>query len=51
MSKLTKQEILDMVEEMIKNVDNLPRYAMSAPITHIDYHSLLLLLSAILRLD
>jgi hypothetical protein len=47
--KPTKKELLDMLDEMIKNVEKLPVSAMMVPITHYDYCSLMILLSAILR--
>ncbi len=45
----TKKELLDMLSEMIKNIENLPQNAMSTPISHYDLLSALLLVSAILR--
>ncbi|HUX79861.1 MAG TPA: hypothetical protein VMW10_08990 [Alphaproteobacteria bacterium] len=48
-SKPTKKELLNMLDEMIKNIENLPQDAMLAPINHYDYCSSLLLLSSILR--
>lgn len=47
--KPTKQELLEMLDEMIKNIERLPSYAMLTPITHYDHCSLLILLSSILR--
>ncbi len=47
----TKKELLDMLNEMIKNIENLPTNAMSTPITHYDLLSALLLVSAILRTE
>src|SRR5260221_11915794 len=49
--KPTKKEMLDMLDEMIKNIENLPQHAMLLPITHADHCSLLILLSAILRAE
>lgn len=48
-SKPTKQEMLDMLDEMIKRIEDLPQQALYTPITHADFCSLLLLLSGILR--
>lgn len=45
----TKEELLDMLSEMIKNYENLPPGALLTPITHYDHQSLLLLLSALFR--
>ncbi len=47
-SKPTKQELVRMLEEMIKNIEALPQIAMTAPITHYDFASALILLSSIL---
>lgn len=49
--KPTKKELLDMLDEMIKTYENLPPQAMSLPISHYDYCSVLMLLSSILRAD
>lgn len=49
--KPTKQDLLDMLDEMIKNIERLPRYALDSPINHSDFASLLILLSSILRSD
>lgn len=48
-SKPTKKDLLKILDEMITNIENLPAGAMNAPITHYDYVSGLLLLSAIFR--
>ena len=48
-SKPTKTELLNMLDEMIKNIENLPVQAMTSYITHYDFCASLLLLSAILR--
>lgn len=49
--KPSKQEMLDMLDEMVKRIESLPADAIYAPVTHADFTSLLLLLSAILRSD
>lgn len=49
--KPNKEELLDMLDEMVKNIERLPQQAMTSPINHYDYYSLLLLLSSILRSD
>jgi hypothetical protein len=49
--KATKKEVLKNLNEMIMTYTNLPEHAMSSAITHYDFVSLLLLLSAILRSD
>lgn len=47
--KPTKNELIDMLDEMAKAIERLPQGAMLQPITHYDYASLILLLSSILR--
>jgi hypothetical protein len=49
--KITKKELIDMLDEMRKNIENLPQHAMLTPITHADFCSLLILLSSILHSD
>ena len=48
-TKPTKKELLDILDEMIKSFERLPQEAMSAPITHYDLLSSLLLISSIFR--
>lgn len=45
--KVSREEVLDIIKETIKGIENLPQKAMSAPITHYDYLSLLHLISAL----
>lgn len=47
----SKKDLLKMLTEMIVNIEKLPQNAMTAPITHYDYASLLILLEAIFRSD
>lgn len=47
--KPTKKHLLDMLEEMHKNIEKLPQHAMTLPINHYDYCSLLMLLSSIFK--
>jgi len=49
--KMSKQDLLEMLDEMIKNIEGLPPGAMLTPITHYDHVSLLILLSALLKAD
>jgi len=49
--KLTRDDYLKMLDDMIKNIENLPSHAMQLPITHYDLYSSLLLLSTILRAE
>jgi hypothetical protein len=47
----TKKQLLGMLADMVENIEKLPSDALRTPITHYDYWSLLLLLSAIFRSD
>ena len=47
-SAMTPKEKIDMLQEMIKNLENLPQNVMSQPINHYDFYTYLLLVSAIL---
>lgn len=47
--KPNKQDLIDMLDEMIKNIENLPSHAMMTPITHYDHCALMILLSSILK--
>ncbi len=42
-------ELMRMLDTMIKNIEDLPTYTMSAPITHYDLLSALMLISSILK--
>ncbi len=44
-----REELLQMLDEMIKSYENLPQHAMLAPITHSDFCSSLMLLLGIFR--
>src|SRR6267142_1015157 len=48
-AKPTRKEMIDMLDEMVKNIERLPEAALSSPITHYYHLSLILLLSSILR--
>ena len=48
---LTKKEVLEALDEMIKTYDELPPHALSTYITHYEHQSLLLILSAALRAE
>lgn len=50
-TKPTKKDLINMLDEMVKNIENLPDHAMSLPINHYDYCSLLILLSGIFKED
>ncbi len=45
--KPDKKELLGMLSEMIKNIENLPQHAALAPITHYDFASALLLVHTV----
>ena len=47
--KQTKEDFLKMLEEMIKNIENLPTHAMTAPINHYDFVATLILLLNIFK--
>ena len=47
--KPNKKELLDMLDEMVKNIENLPQNALTLPITHYDLWSALALISQILK--
>lgn len=49
--KPSKKQMLDTLDEMIKNIENLPSNAMSTPINHYDLLSFLFLISSIFRED
>ena len=49
--KPNKDEMLKMMDEMIKTYENMPQQALLQPITGYDILSFLLLLSSILRAD
>ena len=48
-SKPPKEDLLTMLDEMIKNIERLPPHALYSPISHADFCSLMMLLSSILR--
>lgn len=45
----SREDKIDMLDEMIKAIERLPEHAMHTPVTHADYVSLLMLLSSILK--
>lgn len=51
LGKPNKKELIALLDEMIKNVENLPQGAMLSPVTHYDYVSLMILLSSILKVE
>ena len=49
--KPTRKELIDMLDEMNVNIEKLPPYALSSPVSNLDMSALLILLSAIFRSD
>lgn len=47
--KPTREDLIKMLDEMIKNIEALPSHAMSAPVTHYDLVSSLILISSIFK--
>jgi len=48
---LTRKERIEMLDAMIKNIENLPQNAMTLPINHYDFYSFMLLVSSILKTE
>ncbi len=48
-NKLSKEEKLKVIEEMIKNYEGLPPHAMVLPINHYDFCSLLILVHSLFK--
>ena len=47
--KPTRGDMIKMLEEMIKSIENLPNHAMVTPVTHYDLASALLLIMSIFK--
>ena len=47
--KITRHELIDMLDRMIQNIDNLPEHAKMSPINHYDLVSFMLVISNILK--
>jgi hypothetical protein len=47
--KPTRNEKIEMLEIMIKNIENLPQSAMNLPINHYDLCSFMVLIASILK--
>jgi hypothetical protein len=47
--KPTKNELITMLDEMIKAYENLPKHAMLAPVSHADQLSLLMVVSSLFK--
>jgi len=50
-NKPNKKELIEMLDEMQKNIEKLPPNAWMQPITHYDFSSLIILLSALFKSD
>jgi hypothetical protein len=50
-AKPSKQELVNMLEEMNANIEKLPPHAMILPVSHYDLSALLILLHAIFKSD
>ena len=49
--KPDKEALISMLDEMIQSFDNMPPHAMVTPINHYDLSSLMILLSALFKVD
>lgn len=47
--KMTRKEMIEMLEASIKNIENLPKAAMMQPITHYDLYTFMILVLAIFK--
>jgi hypothetical protein len=47
--KLSREEQIKMLDDMIKNIENLPQQALTLPVNHYDLYSFMLLVSSILK--
>lgn len=47
--KPNKEELLNLLNEMVKNIENLPPPAMQASVNHYDLYSFMILVYSILR--
>lgn len=49
--RITRVDLLDELETMIKNIEGLPQQALSTPVSHYDLCSALIVILAVLRAD
>ena len=47
--KPSREELIRMLDELVKSYDNLPQQAMNAPVSHADQLSLLMLVSSLFK--
>src|ERR1700729_1403719 len=45
--KMTRNDKIDMLEAMVKNIENLPKEAMAQPINHFDMYSFMVVVLSI----
>jgi hypothetical protein len=50
-TKPNRKELIEMLLEMNKNIENLPIHVMTSPVMHYDLSALLILLSAIFNAE
>lgn len=48
-TKPTRKELIEMLDEMARNIERLPQRAMLEPITHYDFVSALMLVSELFK--
>jgi|HubBroStandDraft_1064217.scaffolds.fasta_scaffold40259_3 hypothetical protein len=48
---ITQQQLIDELDQMIKNFDNIPPHAAISPVNHYDLVSVMLIISKFLRLQ
>ena len=48
-TKFTREELIEMLQEMVKSYENLPPHASASPLLVMDHYSLLVLLLAIFK--
>jgi hypothetical protein len=46
---MTKDEKIEMLEQMLKNIENLPKHAMDVAINHYDFYSYMAVVLSILK--
>lgn len=45
--KPTKSQLIEMLNQMNEDIEKLPQYALTSPVSHLDFSALLILLYAI----
>ena len=50
-TKPNKEELIQMLDEMVKNIENLPPHAMTSSVTQYDLAALMMLISSIFKSD